>query len=209
LKIIAITSRIIKDEKTKEIKDVLDIRWINLLHQLEFYPIIIPTGIQYPNYLNKFKVNGIIFSGGDDLSSIENNYISKIRDYKEKIILDYAIKNSIPVYGVCRGMQFIAEYFGSTLKKVVGHVGSYHNIMSNKIFWGTKYLKKSNLVNSYHNYGIDILSDQLINVAISKDESIEAFIHSSYRIFCQMWHPERENPFKTSDTKLIKFFFCG
>ncbi|SVD13690.1 uncharacterized protein METZ01_LOCUS366544, partial [marine metagenome] len=28
---------------------------------------------------------------------------------KEKRILDFAINESIPVYGVCRGMQFIAE----------------------------------------------------------------------------------------------------
>ena len=29
----------------------------------------------------------------------------------------YAIENSISLFGVCRGMQLIAEYFGSTFKK--------------------------------------------------------------------------------------------
>ena len=75
-------------------------------------------------------------------------------------------------------------------------------------FWGSEYFKSTNTVNSYHNYGIDYLSNNLTNVAIAEDGSVEAFIHNSLKIFCQMWHPEREKPFSVIDIELIKLFFC-
>ena len=68
-------------------------------------------------------------------------------------------------------------------------------------------LNKSKIVNSYHNHGFSLLSDELICVAEAEDYSIEAFIHKKLKIFGQMWHPEREDPFKDFDLKLIKIFF--
>ena len=204
---IGITSRIIIEDKHSEIRDVLDLKWMELLHYIGFIPIVIPTGIDYPNYIKSLDIDGLIFSGGDSLFSISRNNISELRDKKEKIILDFAIKESIPVFGVCRGMQFIAEYFGSTLKKLSNHVGTNHEIKPVHSFWGSDYLKQSNTVNSYHNYGINHLGDKLLSVAVADDASVEAFVHKSLKIFGQMWHPEREEPFKVFDLELIKYFF--
>lgn len=207
MKNIGITSRIINDNKHGEIRDTIDQRWIGYLAYTGFNPIIIPTGVNYSNFIKNLNIEGIIFSGGDNLFSISNNNISQIRDKKEKIILQHALNETIPIYGVCRGMQFIAEYFGSTLKKVKNHVGRKHKVFLNKKFWGTSFLKNKTSVNSYHEFGIDRLGNNLINVVISEDENIEAFIHSKLRIFCQMWHPEREKPYSVSDVKLINKFF--
>ncbi len=106
-------------------------------------------------------------------------------------------------------MQFIAKYFGSTLKKVVNHVNVDHSIALKNKFWGTKLLKDKKMVNSFHNYGIDLLSDELINIAVSDDNCVEAYIHSSLKIFCHMWHPERERPFKNTDIDIIRTFFSN
>ena len=159
------------------------------------------------NYIKSLNIDGIIFSGGDDLCSISKNDLSKLRDEKEKRILDYSIEECIPVYGVCRGMQFIAEYFGSTLNKISNHVAVNHKIKPAHSFWGSEYLNESKTVNSYHNYGINLLSDELSSVAVTEDSSVEAFIHKTLKIFGQMWHPEREDPFKVFDLKLIQNFF--
>ena len=111
------------------------------------------------------------------------------------------------MYGVCRGMQFIAEYFGSTFKKISNHVANNHILKPTELFWGSEYLKKMNTVNSYHNYSIHLLGKNLLSVATAEDSTIEAFIHKSYKIFGQMWHPEREDPFRDSDKGLIQNFF--
>ena len=207
MKNIGITSRIIIEDKHSEIRDVLDLKWMELLYYIGFIPIIIPTGIDYENYIKSLNIDGVIFSGGDDLFSNSRNNLSELRDKKEKVILDFAIKESIPVYGVCRGMQFIAHYFGSTLKKLSNHVAINHDIETVHSFWGSEYLKNASTVNSYHSYGIELLSDELLSVAVAEDGSVEAFIHKSLKIFGQMWHPEREEPFKTFDLELIKIFF--
>lgn len=207
MKNIGITSRLIIEDKHSEIRDGLDIKWVELLHCIGFIPILIPTGIDYENYIKSLNIDGVIFSGGDDLFTISRNNLSELRDKKEKIILNFAIKESIPVFGVCRGMQFIAHYFGSTLKKISNHVAINHNIETLHPFWGSEYLKSASTVNSYHNYGIELLSDELLSVAIADDGSVEAFIHKTLKIFGQMWHPEREEPFKAFDIELIKIFF--
>ena len=63
------------------------------------------------------------------------------------------------------------------------------------------------MVNSYHNYGFNLLSDELLSVAITEDFSVEALIHKTLKIFGQMWHPEREEPFKVFDLKFMQKFF--
>ena len=45
---------------------------------------MIPTGVDYSTYLNNFKLSGIIFSGGNSLSKLDNNILSSMRDKKEK-----------------------------------------------------------------------------------------------------------------------------
>ena len=111
------------------------------------------------------------------------------------------------MYGVCRGMQFIAEYFRSTLDKMSNHVALSHKIKPAHSFWGSEYLNESKTVNSYHNYGFNQLSDELLSVAVAEDSSVEALIHKTLKIFGQMWHPEREEPFKVFDLKLMQKFF--
>ena len=112
MKIIAITPRLVLHSEYEEVRDVLDIRWIELLEVIGVVPLIIPTGINYESYLKKFKISGIIFTGGNSLSKLSSENLSLIRDKKEIQILEFSIKNKISIFGVCRGMQLIADYFG-------------------------------------------------------------------------------------------------
>ena len=200
---IGITTRLTLS-KHGEIRDTLDIRWNKLLKNLGFETIIIPTGIEYKDFLNSQSIKRIIFTGGNDLSSLNKNNLSSIRDKKEKIILNYALDNSLTVLGVCRGMQFIAEEFGSTLKKVSNHISQEHKLSVVNTFWGSSILSSIKSAVYYYEFAIEKLGSDLIQVAESEDSSIESFIHKNKKIFCCMWHPEREEKFDPEHIERFK-----
>ena len=205
MKVIAITPRLVLQNEYNEVRDVLDIKWIDLLVSIGITPLIIPTGINYKSYIKKFNISGIIFTGGNTLSKLKYDNLSLIRDNKENSILKLAIDNKIPIFAVCRGMQIIADYFGCDFVKTESHVVKNHKINICAEFWGTKYI--SDRVNSYHNFAIKNLSPKLTVTAKAEDDTIEAFINKELNIYAQMWHPEREEPFKLQDIELIKYFF--
>ena len=62
-------------------------------------------------------------------------------------------------------------------------------------------------VNSFHNYGVYNIGNDLLVRAKSEDNSIEAIEHTKNKIFAQMWHPEREEPFLKAELELIREFF--
>ncbi len=68
------------------------------------------------------KCDGVVLSGGIDVhptcygGNVENNKgLSKFdlaRDIKELFVIDYAIKNRMPLLGICRGHQLMGVYKG-------------------------------------------------------------------------------------------------
>jgi putative glutamine amidotransferase len=159
------------------------------------------------------KADLVILTGGNDIVLdgrgviIESGNNSAIeRDAQEYKIIDYCISNSIPILGVCRGMQILNYYFGGSLKSVdkKNHVATRHKItILNKSFEGV--FGKTKIVNSFHNFGIsnESLSDDLRVLAVSNDSFVEALYHTDHPIVGVMWHPERDNEFKIYNKKLI------
>ena len=204
---IGITQRLIKEENFNEIRDALDIRWQELLSSISLTAIPIPLNTDMSFY-DSLSLDGILLTGGNDLSSQADNLLSRLRDKHEKTCIKYAIDNSIPIFGVCRGMQIIAEYFGSTLKRVEGHIGTRHKIASINHHQYKDYINRMEKVNSYHAYSIDTIGNDLNVVGICPDDNvIEAIMHKEHKIFGQMWHPERESPFEPKNCELISSFF--
>ena len=207
MKKIAITQRLIENVSYFEIRDALDIRWGKLFSNLGYLPILLPTDYNFKQYFEAFDINGIILSGGNDLSSILPDELSKKRDAFEKELIKYAIKIDIPVLGICRGMLVIAEYFNGEFKKVDGHVGINHNILISDKSKFNHDLKNIGDVNSYHNYSVEKISNDFIISAKSEDGVIEAIEHKKYKIFGQMWHSERQDPFNENELNIIKKLF--
>ncbi len=204
---IGITQRLVREEKYDEIRNALDIRWQELLLSIDLIPIPLPLNVDLRSY-NGLEINGIILTGGNDLFSQTQDELSILRDKHENQCIEYAIEKSLPIFGVCRGMQLIAEYFGSTLKKVENHVANRHRIISTIEHEYQLQFDSINHVASYHNYAIDVLGDELEVVGICpEDNVIEAIIHKKYKIFAQMWHPEREYPFDLNNCQIISSFF--
>ncbi len=209
MKRIALTQRLLLNQNYFEEREALDIKWGALFKKLNFLPIILPIQFDYKKYFNSIKIDGIILSGGNDLNIIHKNSLSFRRDRFEKKIINYAIKKNIPVFGMCRGMEIIADYFGANFKKVKGQVGIRHKLKVNKNSKYFKELKKISSVNSFHNYAIDNLPKNLIISATNEKGMIKAMEHDRYKIFGQMWHSERENLFDKNQINLIKKFFVN
>jgi N5-(cytidine 5'-diphosphoramidyl)-L-glutamine hydrolase len=204
---IALTQRLERNKETNEVRNSLDSNWCKLLNSLGLIPIAIPSNIDLLCYKD-INIEGLILTGGNDLSVVSNDELSVIRDTHEKKCLKYAIENSIPVFGVCRGMQIIADYFGSTFSKVRNHTATRHDI---KIVGNNRNrIKLASIynVNSFHNYAIDNLGDGLnINVICPEDSTIESIEHNKHKIFAVMWHPEREKQFEEENKQIISDFF--
>ncbi len=207
MKRVAITQRLVSVMDYNEIRTSLDIRWTELLLAIDLIPIPVPFDLDL-NLFAELGISGIILTGGNDLSIHSDDELSILRDNHERSCIDFAIENSIPVLGVCRGMQLIADYFGSTFVKVEHHVATKHklDVIGNSIF--KSFLKKADSVNSFHNYAIDKLGEGLNKVAIAPEDGVlEAIGHSKYNIFGQMWHPERDNPFNKYNLDLMRSLF--
>jgi gamma-glutamyl-gamma-aminobutyrate hydrolase PuuD len=140
--------------------------------------------------LQSNKIKGIILSGGQDVGT------NKLRDKTEITLIDFAIKNKIPLIGICRGMQLINFYFKGELKKVTGHVANTVKIYS-------ILTKKKREVKCFHSNGIKKIGKNLIEIYRSDDGTIEAFKGEKHRILGVMWHPERNQKLSTEDIKLF------
>tara|TARA_B000000460_G_C21388876_1_gene337262 strand:- start:101 stop:742 length:642 start_codon:yes stop_codon:yes gene_type:complete len=205
LKKIGISLRVEKIEKFNEKRDTISHDWINFLQKLDYFPVLIPNNLtDVEDYISELKLNGIILSGGDNIGEFPE------RDQTENKILEYAIKNSIPILGVCRGMQLINTFFNGTISENSnsGHVGKPHNIdiMNPSLvnLFGHDKLE----VNSFHNNLIkkDDIGDELDVFALSeKDFTIEGCFHKKYPIIGVMWHPERDQQ-KKHQSQIIDIF---
>jgi len=128
MKIIAVTQRLVKNNAYHEIRDALDVRWAKLCSILGYTPILLPTYYDFKKYFKLLKINGVILTGGNDLSSFTSEALSKKRDAFEKELIKFAISNNTPILGVCRGMQIIADYFNCSFSKIHDHVNVHHKL---------------------------------------------------------------------------------
>ena len=192
-----------------ERRDCLDQQWNNLLISCGITPVPIPNGIKDLDYwFKKLNIVGFILTGGNDLSFLPDaSNPAPERDKTEKQILRYAKKNRLPVLGVCRGFQMMNVFLNGQISPVNNHVATRHQLISvsNEEIFG-----RYNNVNSFHNWGSkksDISNQVIINLLAKEDETVEAVTHKILPWIGVMWHPERENPFKSEDVNLIKHLF--
>lgn len=189
---IGISSRIVSADNYHEKRDAISHDWSQFLEKLESNMIIIPNTLtDVEAFLDEIGIEGIILSGGDDIGDDPE------RDKTENKIIDFTIKNKIPLFGVCRGMQVINKYFGGSIETNYQskHVEKSHTIeLTNLAF--SSFLKTNSLtVNSFHKNIIktSTLGKNLEPFAVVKnDKTIEGFFHKSLPIVGVMWHPERD-----------------
>ena len=204
---IGITFRIVEEINYIESRDALSHDWPKFLEKISALPLYIPNSLSnLESFLKELEFDGIILSGGDSIGKTPE------RDKTEKSLIDFAIKNNIPIFGVCRGMQKINQYFGGTYETLSTseHVGKEHLVDIKQEKFSTLLQLKTIKVNSFHHNIItkDTIGQNLIPFAFSKnDGTVEGFYHSKFPIIGVMWHPEREQ--KKFDELIIQQFFNG
>jgi putative glutamine amidotransferase len=177
--------------------------WINYANSLKFNLIIYNYDINF--FKKNKKIDGVIFSGGNDIYSKKKKKNNFLRDKFETIVLKKALKIKIPILGVCRGFQFINFFFKGKQKKIKHHTRVDHEIIINNSFF--KKNTKIN-VNSFHKFAIMKVHNQLKASGIHKiDNSIEIAESKKLKVLCMMFHPERKNKSQEAIDNFLKFFF--
>lgn len=162
------------------------------------------------------QMNGIILQGGVDVApeSYGEKPIGqwkgdKYRDDYELKIIDYAIKNKKPLFGICRGFQLMNVYFGGTLyqdtitqrENTNKHrdAQKYDTIRHPLIIKKGSFFEqlyediKDPYVNTVHHQSIKDLGENLEVWATSDDGLIEAFgytLEKEGKVMGVQWHPE-------------------
>ena len=203
MKSIILSSKLIIDKYGK-VNFLTDEDLSNYINKLGLN--ILPLSIK-KNQINTENLRlakGLILSGGGDIYKYKKNRINKLRDSIEVKLFNYFFKKNLPILLICRGFQLMIDMHKIKLFKQKNHVRKSHLLkLSN-----SKFLKHSKLsVNSYHNYSIKKLPVNYINVASTKDGSIEIAEHKSKKILGLMFHPERNMKSKVLVLKSIKNFF--
>jgi len=159
-------------------------------------------------YLN--MVDGVIFPGGHKVTPFD------------KYILNRCVELDKKVLGICLGMQLISSYnkeFKTYLNNTyINHDQEDDNILTHKVSINkdSKLYEiiglEEILVNSYHDYHIEDITDDLYVSALSEDGFIEGVeIPSKTFIVGIQWHPEISYEFDINSKKIIDYFIkiCG
>ncbi len=197
MKAVAITQRVSFDPAYGERRDCLDQAWTKFLAACGLLPVLLPNVMEAALALCEGAgVGGLVLTGGNDLAVLGGD--APERDAVENALLDLAQRRSLPVLGVCRGMQVIQQRFGVPLRCVEGHVTQRQVIRIDG---------ERREVNSYHRFAAFDSRPPLQVWAVADDGVVKAIRHPAEPITGIMWHPERCAPFSTSDVLLFRQVF--
>ncbi len=197
MKTVLYTQRVEIVEFYGETRDCADRRIPCFINECGYLPVPLPciTDIAI-TMVKQLSPAGIVLTGGNSLAKYGGD--APERDEMEKKLLDVAVNDRIPVYGFCRGMQVILDYFGCKLTSIGGHIATRHKISGNTSI---------EEVNSFHSQGCMEVTDSLELLAYAEDGVIESIRHKEYPVFATMWHPEREMVFREQDIKQVQQLF--
>lgn len=161
------------------------------------------------------RVDGILFSGGEDIQPSYYGQAHKkglgacvpLRDSFEWLLLKEALKQNKPILGICRGLQLINAYYGGTMFQDLNQLNfttiehSCLNLPKYSVCHEVEIYVDTHLynmiqegkigVNTKHHQSIDTLGQGLIVSAKAMDGVIEG-IEDPAREFlvAVQWHPE-------------------
>ena len=121
----------------------------------------------------------------------------------EQDIIRYALKQQLPVLGICRGAQLMNVALGGSLHQDIGHfytedTNNVRSILPRKVIDITpdSHLQqmldtRSCLVNALHNQSIKQLGDKVVVSAREVNGVVQAIEKRDHRFFIGVqWHPE-------------------
>ncbi len=157
--------------------------------------------------------HGFLFTGGHDVDpaiygepqSNKCGKPNKEREILEREVFNYAIKNDIPLLGICRGIQLINALCGGTLyQDIPSQLDTISHQMTppyDQVWHKVTIVKGTPLseiigteeigVNSYHHQAVKELAPTLVATATSEDGIIEGvYMPNKQFLHAVQWHPE-------------------
>lgn len=161
--------------------------------------------------------DGLILPGGGDINPSlfgEQNTASRNIDTELDILqlqaLEYALSHSLPILGICKGMQIINVAFGGTITQHLPTAelhryregDQYHSTIISETSCLYPLYGSHLMVNSAHHQGINKIGAVLTPIQwCEADNCVEALIHETLPVLGLQWHPERLH-----DTTLLSYF---
>jgi putative glutamine amidotransferase len=162
------------------------------------------------------RLDGLVLTGGGDVEPSrfgdvahpKTSLVSSDRDALELELVDRAMRDDVPVFAICRGLQVLNVALGGTLHQhvpdVVGeriqhsqpdkrHVRTHDvKVQMEGTRLGTIVGASELRVNSFHHQAVARLGRALRDVAWAPDNVIEAIEHTDRGrfILAVQWHPE-------------------
>lgn len=207
--------------------------YIQAIEKAGGIPVILPV-VENPETILPIlgKLDGIIFTGGNDVSPLCYNEIpsssvgevSVKRDNADLVLIKSVLENhQIPILGICRGCQLLNVVLGGTLHQdlakdgvtknehfllsyPIENISQIANIEANsrlaKIF-----SSKSIGINSFHHQAVKDLGKNLVVAAKAEDGVIEAIeIPGERFIVGVQWHPEMMQRNKVNHSVFFESF---
>lgn len=174
--------------------------------------------------------SGFLFTGGQDISTDmygEDKLpvcgdISSDRDSLEKCLFEEALDADMPIFGICRGLQFVNVMLGGTLYQDIStQIGTninhrmpldeYTAAHDVDIVRDTPLdllLKKDRItVNSFHHQTVKKLAPSLNVMANAADGIVEAVWSPKNKfLWAVQWHPEYLFDFDNDNANIFRAF---
>ena len=192
---------------------------LQLLIRVKTLPIMVPVVENAPSCLAQYMehMRGLLIVEGEDIEpkrydhdDANLRYLEKTHPLKDAIeirLARHALRNDIPIMGICRGSQLLNVIYGGSLfgdvqkekQSELKHINYEHYDEHRHpvtIVPGTPleqwYRRRELLVNSYHHQGVRRLGRRLKPMAHAEDGLVEAFYDPRHRFVVGLqFHPER------------------
>lgn len=229
--VVVVTRRTVRKHK---FIDYVGEAHLNQLIRLKLLPVMVPvvagTPACLPQYMRDMK--GLLLVEGEDIEpknyafQPENlEHLEKTHALKDTIelrLVRHALRNKLPILGICRGSQLLNVVCGGTLygdvqkekrsplqHMDVHHYDSYRHPIT--IVAGSPlakwYRSEALRVNSYHHQGVRGLAPRFQPMAYAEDGLIEAFYDPRAEFVVGLqFHPERMLEEKAGNRKIWTAF---
>lgn len=208
-----------------EPRDAISHDWIRFLQRHNSMPLLVPNLLDdVEAFFRSFQPKAVILTGGNSVSVSTANgdaavktVNARIRDEQERRIVDYCSQTTLPVMGVCRGLQFLNHYYGGRIEEDLAavdrstlHVASTHAVDLSRQPIAEMAGSRTIDVNSFHDQGVlrDEVGDDLETFA-TKGDVVEGLLHRRLPQLAVQWHPERAAAPTRLDDRLFEAMFSG